>query len=49
MEILALDYLKEKLPSIPIELTSDAWLSVGVKRASKADRQVRLAFLCMYS
>ena len=30
-EILALDYLKEKLPSIPTELTSDAWLGVGVK------------------
>jgi ubiquinone/menaquinone biosynthesis C-methylase UbiE len=30
-EILALDYLKEKLPSLPTELTSDAWLGVGVK------------------
>jgi len=30
-EILALDYLKERLPSIPTELTSDAWLGVGVK------------------
>ncbi len=30
-EILALDYLKEKLPSTPTELTSDAWLGLGVK------------------
>lgn len=30
-EILALDYLKEGLPSIPTELISDAWLGVGVK------------------
>jgi ubiquinone/menaquinone biosynthesis C-methylase UbiE len=30
-EILALDYLKERLPSTPAELTSDAWLGVGVK------------------
>jgi ubiquinone/menaquinone biosynthesis C-methylase UbiE len=30
-EILALDYLKERLPSLPTELTSDAWLGVGVK------------------
>jgi len=30
-EILALDYLKERLPSIPTELTSDAWLGVWVK------------------
>ncbi|MFZ5523825.1 MAG: class I SAM-dependent methyltransferase [Pseudomonadota bacterium] len=30
-EKLALDYLKERLPSIPAELTSDAWLGVGVK------------------
>ena len=30
-EILALDYLKERLTSLPTELTSDAWLGVGVK------------------
>ena len=30
-EILAFDYLKERLPSLPTELTSDAWLGVGVK------------------
>jgi len=30
-EILALDYLKERLPSLPTELTSDAWLGVGMK------------------
>lgn len=30
-EILALDYLKERLPSLPMPLTSDAWLGVGVK------------------
>jgi len=30
-EILALDYLKEKLPELPTELTSDAWLGVGIK------------------
>ena len=30
-EILALDYLKERLPELPTELTSDAWLGVGVK------------------
>jgi len=30
-EALALDYLKEQLPSTPTELTSDAWLGVGVK------------------
>ena len=30
-ETLALDYLKESLPSLPTELTSDAWLGVGVK------------------
>ena len=30
-EILALDYLKERLPSLPTELTSDAWLGVEVK------------------
>jgi len=30
-EILALDYLKETLPALPTELTSDAWLGVGVK------------------
>jgi len=30
-EILAFDYLKEKLPSLPTELTSDAWLGIGVK------------------
>ncbi len=29
-EILALDYLKERLPVLPTELTSDAWLGVGV-------------------
>ena len=31
-EILTLDYLKERLPSTPTELTSDAWLGVGVKQ-----------------
>jgi len=30
-EPLALDYLKEKLPTVPTGLTSDAWLEVGVK------------------
>lgn len=30
-EILALDYLKEKLPSTPTTLTSDAWLGLGIK------------------
>lgn len=30
-EILALDYLKERLPSLPLPLTSDAWLGVGIK------------------
>ncbi|HEY6094847.1 MAG TPA: methyltransferase domain-containing protein [Gallionellaceae bacterium] len=30
-EKLALDYLKERLPSLPTELTSDAWLGVGLK------------------
>ena len=30
-EPLALDYLKERLPLLPTELTSDAWLGVGVK------------------
>lgn len=30
-EKLALDYLKERLPSLPAELTSDAWLGIGVK------------------
>lgn len=30
-EILALDYLKERLSSIPMPLTSDAWLGVGMK------------------
>ena len=30
-EKLALDYLKETLPALPTELTSDAWLGVGVK------------------
>ena len=30
-EILALDYLKEKIPSTPTTLTSDAWLGLGVK------------------
>ena len=29
-EILALDYLKERLPSIPTVLTSDARLGVGI-------------------
>lgn len=30
-EILALDHLKERLPTLPTELTSDAWLGVGIK------------------
>jgi len=30
-EKLVLDYLKEKLPELPTELTSDAWLGVGEK------------------
>jgi len=30
-EKLALDYLKNELPDLPTELTSDAWLGVGVK------------------
>lgn len=30
-EILALDYLKERLPSLPTALTSDAWLGIAVK------------------
>ncbi len=30
-EILALDYLEEKVPSTPTTLTSDAWLGLGVK------------------
>lgn len=30
-ECLALDYLKERLSSLPTKLTSDAWLGVGVK------------------
>ncbi|MBI5890822.1 MAG: methyltransferase domain-containing protein [Nitrosomonadales bacterium] len=30
-EKLALDYLNESLPALPTELTSDAWLGVGVK------------------
>lgn len=30
-ETIALDYLKERLPSLPTELTSDAWLGVGMK------------------
>jgi len=30
-EILALDYLKERIPSLPTELTSDAWLGLGEK------------------
>ena len=30
-EKLAMDYLKERLPKLPTELTSDAWLGVGVK------------------
>ncbi len=29
--IQALDHLKERLPELPTELTSDAWLGVGVK------------------
>lgn len=31
-EKLALAYLKDALPKIPTELTSDAWLGVGVKK-----------------
>lgn len=30
-EILALDYLNERLPSLTMPLTSDAWLGVGIK------------------
>ena len=30
-ELLALDYLKERLTELPTELTLDAWLGVGVK------------------
>ena len=30
-ETLAIDYLKERLPSLPAALTSDAWLGVGLK------------------
>lgn len=30
-EILALDYLEEKIPSTPTTLTSDAWLGLGIK------------------
>jgi len=30
-EILALNYLEEKLPSTPTTLTSDAWLGLGIK------------------
>ena len=30
-EILALDYLKERLPTTPTALTSDAWLGLGIK------------------
>jgi len=30
-EKLALAYLKEALPKIPTELTSDAWLGLGIK------------------
>jgi SAM-dependent methyltransferase len=30
-ELLALDYLKQNLPQLPTELTSDAWLGVGIK------------------
>jgi len=30
-ETLAIDYLKERLPSLPTALTSDAWLEVGLK------------------
>jgi len=30
-EKLALDHLKENLPTIPTELTADAWLGVGIK------------------
>ena len=30
-EILALDYLKERLPATPTTLTADAWLGLGVK------------------
>lgn len=30
-EILALDYLRERLRTLPTELTSDAWMGVGVR------------------
>lgn len=30
-EILALDYLKERIPVTPTSLTSDAWLGLGIK------------------
>jgi len=30
-EILALNYLKERLPELPTALTLDAWLGVGLK------------------
>jgi hypothetical protein len=30
-EKLALNYLHERLPSIPTSLTSDAWLGTGIK------------------
>ncbi len=30
-ELLALDYLKERLAELKTGLTSDAWLGVGVK------------------
>ncbi|MGC2164589.1 MAG: HopJ type III effector protein [Gallionella sp.] len=30
-ELLALDYLTANLPPVPTELTSDAWLGIGVK------------------
>lgn len=30
-EFLALDYLKERLPTAPTTLTADAWLGLGIK------------------
>ncbi|MEO8331855.1 MAG: methyltransferase domain-containing protein [Gallionella sp.] len=30
-EILAINYLEDRLPSTPTELTSDAWLGLGIK------------------
>ena len=30
-EILAINYLEEKIPSLPTALTSDAWLGMGIK------------------